>query len=152
MTISLLSHIKLGRKTPLHSGGESDIFFDIIESLSDPISRKQIIEYVDSKIALSEFYNDGIVGIELGGALIAALYAGYIECSMMRGKLPTKVKLGIYRKDGTLIMSPKAENVWLIDDVITTGTSIQEAKSCLVREGIGIKGVVSIVDRRELSK
>ncbi len=40
----------------------------------------------------------------------------------------------------------KAQQVWLIDDVVTTGSSVREAKRCLAEAGIGVAGFLSFAE------
>lgn len=40
----------------------------------------------------------------------------------------------------------KAHQVWLIDDVVTTGATVREAKRCLVEAGIGVAGFLSFAE------
>lgn len=105
----------------LHSGDSSNFIFDVLKVVHNPI----FINYLPTFLK-----NDNhLVGIEFGGALIAA----------MSGK-----PFSIVRKDGTIYGSIP-DNYTLVDDVVTTERSLREAIDFIDKYPYDIK---CIVDRR----
>lgn len=50
---------------------------------------------------------------------------------------------------GTLVGSPLQGNVWILDDVITAGTSVRESVDIIRGAGATVAGVVIALDRQE---
>ena len=117
-----------GERT-LHSGGKTNIFYDVNALLTDKI----YVDYFLEKIPRSSHY----VGIATGGAIIAALIA--------REKL---VKFSMV-KDGELKGGVPELDYVLVDDVVTTGASLEEAISIVGRTP---KEIVVAMDRRDENK
>lgn len=141
--LDILKYIK-EYKDPqtLHSGQTSHLVIDVIWMLTDPRLRKNIIQEMSAKI--SPVNTVTIVGIETGGAILASLVAE--QKNMM---------YGVYRKDGTLIM-PKdtvdKKDVIIIDDVKTTGKSLEEARQALEDKGFHVTAIYTAVDRSDISQ
>lgn len=126
----------------LHSGGESHVIFDVLKMISDGRDRYTIISSLYDQCKNEYYKADAIIGIEFGGAILAALMSNHL----MNGK-----PLGFYRKDGSLILpNGEIKKVILIDDVITTGQSVNDAKNRLQWHAIEVIKVVCVVDRREI--
>ena len=94
-------------KRKLHSGQESDIFYDVNALLTD----KSYRDYILKNIPFSQHY----VGIVTGGALIAGF---------MAEKNNSKFSMV---KDGELKGESPLGDWILIDDVATTGRSLEKA-------------------------
>lgn len=121
-------YIKSGERI-LHSGGQTNVFYDVNALLTDA----PYVNYLLDKISFSEHY----IGVATGGAIIAALVS-----KDRKGKFSMI-------KDGEL----KGETPWeswvLIDDVATTGSSLEEAIKIV---GKTPSKIVVAVDRREVNK
>lgn len=116
----------------LHSGQKSKYLFDVMKLIKNP----------DFLLDFHEFTKgDFLVGIELGGAILAAIDGGYVK------------DFAIIRKDGTIYGSPIPKKYVLLDDVITTENSVRMASKQLVEQlgGIGHHPdeIKCIVDRRK---
>jgi len=113
-----------GRKR-LHSGQDTEIFYDVNALLTDSF----YLNYVINNIPFSRHY----VGIATGGAIIAALLAREKNTgfSMI--------------KDGELKGKPPDKEWSLIDDVVTTGSSLEEAINII---GKNPSSIWVVVDRR----
>lgn len=120
--MSVFEGIKIGDFT-LHSGNHSPVLYDVPSMLWRNRDRKYIQDTLIAKIGNVDF--DAIVGIEFGGALLAVLLSEWYQDKM----------LGFYRKDGTIILEWPAQKIILVDDIVTTGTSIEEAKAALEEAG-----------------
>ena len=46
----------------------------------------------------------------------------------------------------SLRFAPRVPVVWLVDDIVTTGATIQEAARCLTEAGIGVGGVLGFAE------
>ena len=121
-------YIKRG-KTVLHSGGESDIFYDVNALLTDDFYTAKIIE----NIPFGKHY----VGIATGGAILGRLVSS---------KRNSKFSIV---KDNELKGEIPSENYILIDDVTTTENSLNEAIRIIGKKPWKI---FIVVDRRKDNK
>ena len=112
-------------KFKLHSGQKSSIFYDINAMLTDGF----YVEYILNKIPFNSHY----VGIATGGAIIASLI------SRERNSKFSMVK------DGELKGASPLRNWLLIDDVVTTGASLEEALKIINKNP---SEIVVVLDRR----
>ena len=113
--------IKRG-KFKLHSGGETEIFYDVNELLTDNEHFSNVISFIpEDKVTY--------VGIATGGAIIASHFRPFtmIKDGELKGKLE-----GEY---------------YLIDDTCTTEGSLNEAIRIIGRNP---KSIFVVVDRRKI--
>lgn len=109
----------------LHSGQNSDVFYDVNEMLTHDYYLRKILD----KVPMSSHY----IGIATGGAIIARLISSERKSkfSMVKDKeLKGDFPLGKWI---------------LIDDVVTTGTSLEEAVKIV---GKNPEEIFVVVDRR----
>lgn len=118
-------YIKDGKRT-LHSGGSTDIFYDVNEMLTEDF----YFEFIIDAIPKSPHY----VGISTAGAIIGRFV------SSRRSSAFSMVK------DGELKGYKPTERWILIDDVVTTGNSLLEAITLV---GTNPEKVVVVMDRRQ---
>ncbi len=118
-------HIERGSFV-LHSGGRAAFRYDVNSLLANEAHRRDILE----RIPMSEHY----VGIATGGALIAGWVA------QERGQAFSMVK------DGELKGRVPKEDYLLIDDVVTTESSLREAISAIGKKP---REILVAVDRRK---
>jgi len=126
-------YIKKG-KFKLHSGKTTDTFYDVNEMLTDYEEWDKVKNAIAFKINNSPLL---FVGIATGGAIIASKYS---NCWSM-------IKDGEYK--GAYYRDNNNEGMYdycLIDDVVTTGKSIEEAIKII---GYKPKSIFAVVDRRE---
>lgn len=137
---------------PLHSGGSSPVLFDVMAMMGDDKTLDFIVDSLRSRITADwhrlsmSSQMRAIAGIELGGAVLAGLIAHKMGLSLV-----------VVRKDGTTShKAPPPDHpvhlvtsyVALIDDVITTGASIDAAEAALKAAGWSVLGPYCVVDRR----
>ena len=118
-------YIKRG-KFKLHSGEETDIFYDINALLTNP----KYLFGVIKRVPIANHY----IGISTGGAMIA------MGVSLRRLKPYSVIK------DGELKGSAPKGDWILIDDVSTTESSLRDALKIV---GSQPKGIFVVVDRRK---
>ena len=111
----------------LHSGQKSKYLFDTMELIRNEDFLEEFYEFIG---------NDFVVGIEFGGAILAAMNSGY------------QGKFAVIRKDGTIYGSLIPKKFVLLDDVVTTENSIRTAAKLLSNIGHCYNKVKCIVDRR----
>ena len=113
-------------KFKLHSGEETDTFYDVNALMTDSKYAQQVINAVPQ----ASHY----VGIATGGALIA------FGASLQRGKQFSMIK------DGELKGNMPERDYILIDDVTTRETSLREALKII---GKAQKSIFVAMDRRK---
>jgi orotate phosphoribosyltransferase len=131
--MSVFDGVKIGT-FELHSGGTSQVLFDVPAMLLRSADRKYIQNVLIGR--MSSYFN-AIVGIEFGGALLA----------MLLGEWYADKVVGFYRKDGTVVLGWPRQNVVLIDDVRTTGASFAEARAALEAAGHTVVQEIALIDR-----
>lgn len=142
----LIEAIKLGDFT-LKSGEKSNIYFDLRTIISYPSIYELVFEYITSK--LPDLLTDiqYICGVEFGGLPLANFisFKKSIPQIFMRNGIKNhgtqKIIEGIYESSGNLL---------LIEDVITTGSSIKEKLTIVKDNNINLKKIFVLMDRRKV--
>ena len=126
----------------LTSGRHSDVYFEKFRILEQP----EILSALCQEIA-NRFKNENIslvAGPTTGGIIIAfevarqmSLPALYVESEQGQKKL----------RRGAGV--PSDARVLIVDDVLTTGTSIKEVASLITQSGGEVAGVAVLIDRSE---
>ena len=118
----------------LSSGEQSNVYYDLKEAMGDPVILNDVIKKIEAKHDMS--WIDVIIGIEYGGVPLAvglSLKTG-VPFAVLRKKEKEhgmKKRIEGYQRVG---------NVLLLDDVRTTGASIQNAKEYLTGLGYNVAG------------
>lgn len=147
--MQIFEAIEIHRKPQaLHSGGETNIIINIMRPIADPVTRAEVLKHLDTEAGLNPataYPKTVFVGLELGGAVLAAMLAYRHNCGF-----------GIVRKDGTVVLdfehrqNPGDYSFILVDDVRTTGESLFKAKK-LLESSYSIQATeLYVVDRSEL--
>ena len=132
--MSVFDGVRVG-EFKLHSGGTSPVLFDVPAMLWEPRDRCYVRDLL--VLQMPDVAWDAIVGVEFGGAVLAALLAE---------AYPDK-HLGFVRKSGEVIVPGDAWRCIVVDDVETTGASLREAQAALERAGNTVVGTVVLVRR-----
>lgn len=134
--------IKFGEFT-LKSGRKSDYYVDKYAFATDP----RCLAYIGSHIAHRlPFDVDLLAGIEIGSiplATAASLHSGnpyLIVRKAKKGYGTNKLIEGTYEQ---------GQKVFLVEDVVTTGSSAIDAMHVLRNAGLIVDDVICVVDREE---
>jgi orotate phosphoribosyltransferase len=124
----------------LTSGRHSDVYYEKFKLLKNP----QICTVICQKIA-ENFKGKGVqtvVGPTLGGVIIAYEVARYLEIQAVyaeAGESGRTLKRGFELNSG--------ENVLIVDDVLTTGRSVNEVIELVNSWGANISGIGLMLNR-----
>ena len=109
---------------------------------------------------LGQFYAQALIesGVDVD-VLYGPAYKGIplvsttsIAYSRMKGDIPfafNRKEAKDHGEGGTLVGAPLKGNVWILDDVITAGTSVRESVEIIEDAGATVAGVVIALDRQE---
>ena|SRR5687768_690850 len=126
----------------LSSGTESNLYFDIKGLMLDPIGASmvhfELVKLITDKIQGLPYV---VVGMELGGAQIVQFMVarGWHGAIIRKNKKEHGLRK---RMEGYLIS--KHNNVVIVDDVITTGNTVEEVKDFIKSN---ILGTFCVIDR-----
>lgn len=138
---------KSDKEYTLSSGTESNIYFDIKGLMLDPKGAADVhFEFVKLITQKVEGLPYIIVGMELGGAQIVQFMVarGWYGAIIRKNKK----KYGLRKRmEGNLIC--KHNNVVIVDDVITSGNTVEEVRHIISKQAPyhNILGTFCIVDR-----
>ncbi len=141
-----LGIIKFGRFT-LKSGIESPFYVDLRPLSSDPKILKLLANYLLDMLPLDNF--DLICGVPYAALPMATAMSleSYLPLIIKRKEAKTygtkKILEGIYTK---------GQNCLLVEDVITSGTSLLETIPEIENEGITVSDIVVVLDRQQGGK
>lgn len=137
--------IQFGNYT-LKSGRQSNLYFDLRTLISYPILMNQMLNLMYHKIKENNLVNDLICGIAYTGIPMASKLSLDHNIPMILVRKEKKdygtKKLieGVYKNGETCLM---------LDDVITTGSSLLENIKLLEEEGLIINDILVFIDRRD---
>lgn len=135
--------IKLGRFV-LSSGNESRIYIDLRALLSHPKEFKSLIKLCDEAVDKMDF--DILAGVESSGIPLATILALEREKPMIYVRKEVKDHGLRKRIEGDVRPGVKA---LVIDDVATTGASLERAVRTLRSEGLMVSDAFVVIDREE---
>lgn len=141
-----LGIIKFGRFT-LKSGIESPFYVDLRPLASDPKILKKLANYLLDMLPLDNF--DLICGVPYAALPMATAMS-------LESYLPLIIKRKEAKQYGTKKMLEgiftKGQNCLLVEDVITSGTSLLETIPEIENEGITVSDIVVVLDRQQGGK
>jgi len=147
-----LGVLRFGEFT-LKSGRNSPYFFDA-GLFSTGYAAAKLGRYYASAIADSDIEFDMLFGPAYKGIPLAALAA-----SALAEHHDLDVPYAFNRKEakghgegGSIVGTPLAGRVLIVDDVITAGTAVREAQQIITSEGADIAGLVISLDRQEIGR
>jgi orotate phosphoribosyltransferase len=126
----------------LTSGKTSPYYLDLRKLPSFP-EFKEIVDMCVKIISKLEF--DIIVGIATGGVILAS----YLACKLNKPVGYVRVEKKGHGLDKLVEAEVKNRKVLVVDDVSTTGGSIEKAALEIAKEGGNVIGALVIVDRQE---
>jgi orotate phosphoribosyltransferase len=124
----------------LTSGKHSNTYVEKIKLFQNPLAAEKVCELLAELLEPYDF--DTVAGPAYGGIVLAFEVAKLLE----------KNFIFTQRKDGQMTIRSgfdlsRVEKAVVVEDIITTGGSVQEVISCLRAENIAIQAVAAIVDR-----
>lgn len=139
--------VGIGQPVKLSSGRYSDVYVDMRKAAGVPGLFHHIINLVANKLNKPE--NKQLIGLELFGAIYAHSIGEKIgvTCATLRKEIKdhgTEKRLEGYIEPGI-----ESNDILLIDDVLTTGTSIINGAYLLKPLRYDIKRAFVLVDRQE---
>ncbi len=147
-----LGVLRFGEFT-LKSGRNSPYFFDA-GLFSTGYAAAKLGRYYASAIAASDLEFDMLFGPAYKGIPLVALAA-----SALAEHHDLDVPYAFNRKEvkghgegGSIVGTPLAGRVLIVDDVITAGTAVREAQQIITSEGADIAGLVISLDRQEIGR
>ncbi|HLR80268.1 MAG TPA: orotate phosphoribosyltransferase [Bacillota bacterium] len=123
------------------SGIKAPIYCDNRLTMSYPTVRKKITEAFAKKIAVMEEKPDCIAGCATAGIPHAAWLADFLNLPMVYVRSKPKGHGKENQIEGNF---EKGQNVLVIEDLISTGTSAIDASQALQKEGANVLGVLAI--------
>lgn len=100
---------------------------------------------IDANVEIDVLYGPAYKGIPLASA-------ASIAYSRLQSDLPfafNRKEAKDHGEGGVLVGAPLKGKVWIIDDVITAGTSVRESVEIITNAGATVGGVVIALDRQE---
>eukprot|EP00929_Paragymnodinium_shiwhaense_P013307 TRINITY_DN121177_c0_g1_i1.p1 TRINITY_DN121177_c0_g1~~TRINITY_DN121177_c0_g1_i1.p1 ORF type:complete len:537 (-),score=148.16 TRINITY_DN121177_c0_g1_i1:101-1651(-) len=142
--------LRFGQFT-LKSGRSSPYFFNAGHFSTGRAQAKLCSAFaariVASKIEFDVVFGPAYKGISLASGIAAALYA---EHGIDKGYAYNRKEVKDHGEGGSLVGAEvKGKKCLLVDDVISAGTAIREAKAILDAGGATLAGVVVALDRQE---
>jgi len=126
----------------LTSGKHSEWYFEKIRLIEKPAALEKIVGLLGEKIQLESPDFDYVVSPAYGAIAIgflAALKLGKRFAFSQRVEEKMSIRSGFSGLAGARAV--------IVEDILTTGGSIQEVVACLKELGVAIKGIYVLVDR-----
>lgn len=144
--------LREGDEFQLASGQKSRVYVNCKElSLHGP-SLAQVSGACWDFLSKQNPIPDAVAGVSIGGdplvggILVAAAQVGVSLHGLLVRPAPKSHGLSAGRAvEG--VLSEQTKNVWLVEDVISTGGSALKACASLKREGYQVVGILALVDR-----
>ncbi|MEM3226200.1 MAG: orotate phosphoribosyltransferase [Saccharolobus sp.] len=126
----------------LTSGKVSPYYLDL-RSLPSYPEFYEIVEIAIKKV--KEIPHDLILGIATGGVPLAS----FIACNLKEPMGYIRIERKHYGTNKLLEVDVKNKKVLLVDDVATTGISLEKASLEIIKEGGKVTDALVIIDRQE---
>jgi orotate phosphoribosyltransferase len=126
----------------LTSGKHSEWYFEKIRLIEKPAALEKIVDLLVEKIEAEVAAFDYIVSPAYGAIAIgflAALRLGKKFAFTQRADEKMTIRSGFSGLDGSRAV--------IVEDILTTGGSIQEVVACLKEHRVTVKGIYVLVDR-----
>jgi len=126
----------------LTSGKHSEWYFEKIKLIEKPVVLEKIIDLLIKDIKKDQLDFDYVVSPAYGGIAIGFLVALKLGKSFAFTRR-TDEKMTIRSGFSGLEKS----NAIIVEDILTTGGSVQEVLECLKQKEVEVKGIYCLVDR-----
>jgi orotate phosphoribosyltransferase len=126
----------------LTSGKHSEWYFEKIRLIEKPAALEKIVDLLAAKIRREVPDFDYVVSPAYGAIAIGFLVAlklGKKFAFSQRADEKMSIRSGFSGLDGARAV--------IVEDILTTGGSIQEVLACLRERGVGVAGIYVLVDR-----
>ena len=126
----------------LTSGKHSEWYFEKIRLIEKPAALEKIVDLLAEKIEAEIADFDYVVSPAYGAIAIgflAALKLGKKFAFTQRADEKMTIRSGFSGLDGSTAI--------IVEDILTTGGSIQEVLACLKEHRVAVKGIYVLVDR-----
>ena len=140
--------LKTGEEFILASGAKSTVYIDVKKTALNSQGSKLLAKLLYDKMIENYGPVEAVAGVVLGGCHLASIVAMHSPIGM------DVIYVRKSAKDhGTksLIERPfmlEEDYVVILEDVVTTGSSSLAAAHLLQKEGLKVRGILSVVDRR----
>ena len=145
----------------LKSGALSRHYVDCRKLLLDPTGRNLAGRYGAALILAQKQEIDALAGAPLGGLLFAETIATVLDAPLVVPRLDPKdhgkenqadltidIIEMLHRSRSLQTPDTRAPRIFLVEDVITTGSTVERAGRILIEQGFAIAGVLALVLRR----
>jgi orotate phosphoribosyltransferase len=138
--------VRFQQPVTLSGGQASHAYFDMKGLMLDHEANKKLLYEVIPRL---KYRLTG--GVELGGAMLTMLLSAVTTSGkyfIIRKQQKTHgLKNRLVGVDDMFASDLYGEEVTIVEDVITTGKTVEEAKALLERHGAKVKQIICIVDR-----
>ena len=143
LKLNEIGAIKFGEFT-LKSGIKSPIYVDLRLLVSHPQLLKAISKMYASKLKKLEF--DRIAGVPYGALSIATMASVFLDKPLIYARKEVKEHGTMRQIEGTF---KAGERVAIVEDLITSGTSIIESAEVFKASGLQVGDAVVLLDREQ---
>ena len=153
--MDLLNDLKkltlINKDVTLSSGIKADYYFDCKKALLDGPTLGFIIKEFVEKINNMKIEFDVIGGVSIGGALIVSSlvysYSLFVD-KVIYGSVVRKNSKEYGLEEVIENKRPEGSKVIIVEDVITTGRSVEFACNKFLEAGNIVVGIVGMIDRK----
>jgi len=127
----------------LTSGKHSEWYFEKIRLIENPAALKRIVDRLVDRIRSEKEPFDYVISPAYG-----AIAIGFLAALKMRKRFAftQRVEEKMAFRPGWTGLEPGMTAI-VVEDILTTGGSIQEVIACLKEKGIAVAGIYVLVDR-----
>ena len=127
----------------LTSGKHSEWYFEKIRLIENPAALDKIVDLLAGRIRDERIQFDYVISPAYG-----AIAIGFLAALKMRKRFAftQRVEEKMAFRPGWTGLEPRMTAI-VVEDILTTGGSIQEVIACLKEKGIAVAGIYVLVDR-----
>jgi uncharacterized protein (TIGR00725 family) len=125
----------------LQSGGVLSTYFDPFRIASDPVLSAEL---ADAMAARVNAQTDVVVGVELGGVILAANLAAALERPMLVVRTRPKLYGTAAQIEGVI---KRGQRAIIVDDVVRTGQNVLRVNRLLADAGMTVRQAMCVTER-----